>query len=104
MRCRRSPRLAAEAATALVAGDIPRLGQLMDENFDTRRSIYQLPAGQVEMVERARSTGASAKFAGSGGAIVGIYRDEAMFERLRRQLSEIGCKLIEPIVTARQQA
>ena len=32
------------------------------------------------MVEVARACGASAKFAGSGGAIIGICRDDAMFE------------------------
>src|SRR5207244_523107 len=63
--------LAAQAREALLAGDAERLAQLMNANFDTRRSIYQLPAAQVEMVEVARSVGASAKFAGSGGAIIG---------------------------------
>src|SRR4051812_2934230 len=41
--------LAAEGREALLAGDHARLARLMDTNFDTRRSIYQLPAGQVEM-------------------------------------------------------
>ena len=34
------------------------------------------------MVEAARDIGASAKFTGSGGAIVGTYEDEAMFQKL----------------------
>ena len=55
----------------------------MNENFDTRRRIYNLPRWQVQMVEAARAAGASAKFAGSGGAIVGICPDEATFERLK---------------------
>jgi glucuronokinase len=88
--------LAAEARDALIAGDHGRLVELMDANFDTRRSIYQLPAGQVEMIEMARQAGASAKFAGSGGAIVGAYRDAAMFEELRRSLGALGCVVIKP--------
>jgi glucuronokinase len=88
--------LAAEAREALVADDRDRLARLMDKNFDTRRSIYQLPPGQVEMVEEARRVGASAKFAGSGGAIVGTYRDEAMFAELQRALGAIGCVVIKP--------
>lgn len=88
--------LAAEARKALLGRDSQRLAQLMDENFNTRRSIYQLPAGQVEMIERARATGASAKFAGSGGAIVGTYRDQAMFGALEKDLAEIGCVVIKP--------
>ena len=72
----------------------------MDENFDTRRSIYNLPRWQVEMVEVARQCGASAKFAGSGGAIIGLYRDDTMFADLRRKLEAIGSKVIKPMVTA----
>jgi len=34
--------------------------------------------GRFAQVETARQCGASAKFAGSGGAIVGTYRDAAM--------------------------
>jgi glucuronokinase len=90
--------LAAQARDALLAGDRPRLALLMNENFDTRRSIYQLPAAQVEMVEVARRVGASAKFAGSGGAIIGSYQDEAMLEKLQVQLSRIGCVVMKPRV------
>ncbi len=90
--------LAAQAREALLSRDAERLGRLMDENFDTRRSIYTLPRGQVAMVEAARAAGASAKFAGSGGAIIGTYRDEAMFEELRRRLGEIHCVVLKPRV------
>src|SRR4051794_11961386 len=88
--------LAAEAREALLAGDHERLAALMNKNFDTRRSIYQLPAGQVEMVDVARGVGASAKFAGSGGAIVGTCRDEAMYAELQRALAAIGCVVVKP--------
>jgi glucuronokinase len=91
--------LAAQAREALVAGNVDLLSRLMDQNFDTRRSIYQLPSGQVRMVETARAAGASAKFAGSGGAILGIYRDEAMFQRLQADLGAIGCRVIRPLVS-----
>src|SRR5262249_53535658 len=47
-------RLAAQARAALREGDVERLSALMNENFDTRRRIYQLPPWQVEMVETAR--------------------------------------------------
>jgi glucuronokinase len=58
--------------------------------------MYRLPEGQVRMVEVARQVGASANFAGSGGAIVGIYRDEAMFQALEKALGAIGCRVIKP--------
>jgi glucuronokinase len=92
--------LAAQAREALLARDAERLARLMDENFDTRRSIYQLPAGQIEMVEVARAAGASAKFAGSGGAIIGTYKDDAMYQALQRDLGRIGCRVIKPVYVA----
>jgi glucuronokinase len=72
---------------------------LIDENFDTRRSIYKLPAWQINMVETARSCGASAKFAGSGGAVIGVYRDEAMFNEIYDRMAAIGSRVIRPVVT-----
>jgi len=84
------------AREALLSGHPERLGPLMDENFDIRRSILRLPTDQVDMVERARRAGASAKFSGSGGAIVGTYPDEATLVRLRAELAPIGCRVILP--------
>ncbi len=91
-------RLAADAKETLQRRDMAQLSELMNRNFDTRRSICQLPREQIKLVEDARSVGASAKFAGSGGAIIGIYRDEAMFERLRQALA--GCRVFKPTVVA----
>jgi glucuronokinase len=68
-------------------------------NFDTRRGIYRLPPWQVNMVETARACGASAKFAGSGGAIVGTYDGEPMFERVRDSLAAIGSRTVKPQVS-----
>jgi glucuronokinase len=91
--------LTEQAREALLARDHDRLAQLMNQNFDIRRSIYQLPPAHVEMVEVARGVGASAKFAGSGGAIIGTYRDEAMFQALRAELGKINCVVLKPIVS-----
>ena len=90
--------LAALAREAIANHDAARLSTLMDENFNTRRSICQLAASHITMIEVARRAGASAKFAGSGGAIVGTYSDEAMFERLKSDLEAIGCQVIQPIL------
>jgi glucuronokinase len=88
--------LAAEGREALVKNDMARLSELIDENFDTRRSICRLPDWQVQMVETARQCGASGKFAGSGGATIGTYDGEEMFEQLRAELAQIGAKVIKP--------
>jgi len=95
---RRFADLALQARDALLAHDAPRLGQLMNQNFDLRRSICRIAAGQIAMIERARACGATAKFAGSGGAIIGTCPDQATFERLERELGGIGCRVIRPQV------
>ena len=61
---RRFADLAEKGRKTLLVGDVARLGALIDENFDTRCQLYRLPPWQVQMVETARSCGASAKFAG----------------------------------------
>ena len=97
MRC--FAQLAADGREALLARDGERLAGLINMNFDTRRSIYRLPPWQVNMVETARACGASAKFAGSGGAIVGTYDGEPMFERVRDSLAAIGSRTVKPQVS-----
>ena len=96
MRC--FAQLAADGREALLARDADRLAGLINMNFDTRRSIYRLPPWQVNMIETARACGASAKFAGSGGAIVGTYDGDAMFERVRDSLAAIGSRTVKPLV------
>jgi glucuronokinase len=88
--------LAAEGRDALIQRDRKRLANLIDENFDTRRAIFQLPAEHIAMVEQARDAGASAKFAGSGGAIIGTYDDESIFQRVAAKLEAMGCRVIRP--------
>ncbi|MEM7127589.1 MAG: GHMP kinase [Chloroflexota bacterium] len=88
--------LTAWGQDALLAGDSQRLGELIDENFDTRLSIFNLAPWQVQMIETARSCGATAKFAGSGGGIVGTYQGEEMFQQLCHAMGEIGSRTIKP--------
>ena len=70
---------------------------LIDENFDIRHSLCDLSIDHKRMVETARRAGASAKFAGSGGAIIGTYRDEKMYGRLKDDLEAIGCQVFKPL-------
>jgi glucuronokinase len=55
-----------------------------------------LPPWQIDMVDGARRCGASAKFAGSGGAILGTYTGESMFATLRETLAAMGSRTIKP--------
>ncbi len=90
--------LAQQGREALLAGDFAELDRLMNLNFDTRRGIYHLNPRHIRMVELARSLGASAKFAGSGGSIIGIYRNEEMFRQLERAFRSENCSIIKPII------
>jgi glucuronokinase len=83
---------------ALMSGDWPALHQVMNENFDLRRSIMPIAPENLRMVEVARSTGASAKFCGSGGAICGLYQDGRQYQRLADALAEIRCSVFRPII------
>jgi glucuronokinase len=95
---RRLAELTVEGRAALVARDAARLAVLVDQNFELRRSICQIAPGHLRMIEVARACGASAHFAGSGGAILGVYRDETVYARLGRELGVIGCRVVRPIV------
>jgi len=46
----------------------------------------------------ARDCGASAKFAGSGGSIIGIYKDDVMLNRLIVNLKKINARVIKPYI------
>lgn len=85
--------------SALEAADYREVDEIINANFDLRRSIMKLNPRHVEMVETARSAGASAKYTGSGGAIIGTYPDEQSFGRLARLLGEKGMTVIKPRIS-----
>jgi glucuronokinase len=87
---------AAEGRACLLARNYARLSQLVDANFDLRAKIHHIDRGNLEMVTMARAVGATANFAGSGGAIVGTYDDEAMFGKLTAAGAAIGAAVIKP--------
>lgn len=80
----------------LLAGPLNQVPALLNAGFDKRREIYKISEGNIRMVETARSVGASATFTGSGGAIVGTYVDETMFEELHKTLGKLNIQVIKP--------
>lgn len=88
--------IAHEGRQALIHRDVALLSRLVNENFDLRKRIARLPGWQSEMVYAARECGASAKFAGSGGAIVGIYENGEMLDRLTKRLAEMNVRVFTP--------
>jgi glucuronokinase len=87
---------AEQGRECLVQRDYERLNELVNANFDLRSRIYQIDSGNLEMVHTARKAGATSNFAGSGGAIVGTYENEAMFARLTEQMRAIGVDVVKP--------
>jgi glucuronokinase len=88
--------LAQRVRDMLIEGRGKEIGPLLNENFDLRRRLFKLSKGNIDMVEAARDCGASAKFTGSGGAIVGTYDDDAMFEKLKATLEPLSVVVIKP--------
>lgn len=88
--------LTVDARRAILARDARHLGSCINKNFDFRQSICHLAPPHVEMVEAARRAGATASFAGSGGAIVGTCPDQATFRRLQAALEPIHCRVLRP--------
>jgi len=88
---------------ALLDRDYTSLDRLINANFDLRATIYQLDQGNLEMVHTARRMGATSKFAGSGGAIVGTYTDEAMYRRMQSEMHKIGVAVLKPKVTNQEK-
>ena len=91
-----------EMYTRLMSGD-RNVGDLIDRNFDIRRSVMTISPRNLKMVETARSVGASAKFTGSGGAIIGTYADAKMFEKLCQRLGSIGVDVLKPDIVCKEQ-
>jgi len=83
---------------AMQNNDHALVSQYMDRNFDIRHSISNLNSHHLQMIQTARACGVSAKYAGSGGAIIGVCSDESTFDKLTQQLGKIGCEVCRPVV------
>jgi glucuronokinase len=93
-----------QARESLQARDHKRFAQLMSSNFDLRRETYGdsvVGAPNLRMVELARQHHCTAKFPGSGGAIVGMWngedtsKEEKDLLKLRRALENEGFVFLE---------
>jgi glucuronokinase len=90
--------LADKGKQALFQRDFELFHDLMNENFDLRSKIMKISESNFEMIQAARQCGASAKFAGSGGSLIGMYTDEDMFSRLKVELEKLQAVLIKPVI------
>jgi glucuronokinase len=78
---------------ALARKDWDALSLLMNQNFDLRLRLFGekvIGERDLELVSIGRSLGAPTKFSGSGGAVVGIWRDKEQLESLRARYIQQG--------------
>lgn len=88
--------LAEKGRESLFQKDHDLFHSLMNENFDLRSKIMKISQGDFELIQTARECGASAKFAGSGGSIIGMYSGEKMYARLKHKLERLGAEVVQP--------
>ncbi len=90
--------IAEEGREAILKGQFKKLHALMDENFDCRSKIMTITDRNWDLVNTARRCGASAKFTGSGGSIIGIYKDDRMLNKLAVELKHVHARVIKPYI------
>ncbi len=83
------------AARALNGGDHGAFAQALDASFDERAALLDLDPRHAAMVRAARAAGASANYAGSGGAIVGTLPRDGL-EPVARALRALECEVMTP--------
>ncbi|MCD6352507.1 MAG: hypothetical protein J7M26_10335 [Armatimonadetes bacterium] len=101
--------IAEEGRQVLLQGNMERLGQLMNENFDLRRALYGeegLGRESLEMIGIARAMGLPAKFPGSGGAICGLLPDPEIVPEARKRFQSRGYVFhqVTPVTRVRPSA
>jgi len=87
-----------EARVAIEAEHWSCLQKLMDKNFEQRRILYGdacLGDDNLKMISIAKEHGASAKFSGSGGAIVGLLLEESKEDQMREHSRKVVLYIFE---------
>lgn len=90
--------LAEKGKEAILHGDYETLSELINRNFDLRCRIMNISESNKELVKIARQCGASAKFSGSGGAIIGTYPSDEVLRKLIISLKTINARVIKPYI------
>ncbi len=86
---------AEEGMRLLKKGDIESFNSCIDKNFELRKIIYPIHPENEKMISVARKQGATSKFPGSGGAVIGTFKNKEMFDNLKKAFSEMDCETIK---------
>jgi glucuronokinase len=90
--------LTSHGRDALMKGDWDALHKIINANFDLRKTIMNIAPENMRMIEAARAVGASAKFAGSGGAIVGLYHTARQYQEVVDAMGALRCTVLRPMI------
>ncbi len=84
--------LAVDAADALEARRVERLGPAMAATMSARHQLVPLQPSHLDLVERVTATGATANYSGSGGAVVCTLPDGGI-DRLQAAVGASGARV-----------
>lgn len=90
--------VAADGKKAIFAGDHELLAKLINKNFDLRAKIFNISDSNYELIQSARNCGASAKFTGSGGSIIGTYDNDETLHCLIINMQKLNARVIKPFM------
>lgn len=90
--------VATEGKKAILGGNFAKLSKLINKNFDLRSKIFNISDSNIELVQSARNCGASAKFTGSGGSIIGTYDNDETLRSLIINMQKINARVIKPFI------
>ena len=88
--------LTEKVRSEIMSGSGEKISALLDQNFDERIKVQEISEENVAMVQAARSFGCSAKFTGSGGAIIGTLPAGLDIEKLRDGMAQLNVEVIRP--------
>lgn len=92
---RKKAELVEEAREELTKGNRDALGPILSRDFDLRRSVYAISPENLLLVEIARGLDTHAKQTGSGGAAIGIYKDEVHYQKLSETYAANGFSIFK---------
>lgn len=92
--------LTEQARELIQSGRGKEIAPLMNDNFELRASLVRISPGNQMLIDIARRNGCAVKFAGSGGAVIGVHDgDPSRLRRMKQDYQAFGAHLIEPEIT-----
>lgn len=82
--------LADAGVRCLERGDARELAELVERNFAVRARVYDVGDVDRALVALARASDGAAKLCGSGGAVIGVLRNDAAWPRLEAAYAAAG--------------